>query len=126
MGRFATEARRRRLHAAGHEIACHTFSHLDCGQASRDETLADVDRNARRLAGWGAASDQLRLSVRRRRRSPAKRALAGRFTPLRALHHGLIARGADLNQAAGRRDRGADGEAVALRWMDEAAAARPG
>jgi peptidoglycan/xylan/chitin deacetylase (PgdA/CDA1 family) len=53
MGRFATGADARRLHDAGHEIACHTFSHLDCGQSSSATTIADIDQNAESLAQWG-------------------------------------------------------------------------
>jgi peptidoglycan/xylan/chitin deacetylase (PgdA/CDA1 family) len=41
--------------AAGHELACHTFSHLDCGRADRRTIEADVDRNATALGAWGAA-----------------------------------------------------------------------
>jgi peptidoglycan/xylan/chitin deacetylase (PgdA/CDA1 family) len=44
----------RRLAQAGHEIACHTFSHLDCGQATGPQALADVAANAEALAAWGA------------------------------------------------------------------------
>jgi hypothetical protein len=52
--------------------------------------------------------------------SPAKTALAGRFKTLRALHHGLIANGADLNQAPAVGIEGEDGEQVALDWLDKA------
>ena len=36
-----------RLSAAGHEIACHTSSHLDCGRANAAAATADVTRNLR-------------------------------------------------------------------------------
>lgn len=120
MGRFATGADAARLHAAGHEIACHTFSHLDCGQASRDETLADIDLNARHLAEWGAGQPVSFAYPYGDVAAPAKTALAGRFKTLRALHHGLIADGADLNQAPAVGIEGADGEQVALDWLDKA------
>jgi hypothetical protein len=48
-----------------------------------------------------------------------RRLLAGRFKTLRALHHGLIANGADLNQAPGGRHRGRGRRAVALKWLDK-------
>lgn len=37
------------VHAAGHEVACHTFSHLDCAQASPETVLKECDRNAEEL-----------------------------------------------------------------------------
>jgi peptidoglycan/xylan/chitin deacetylase (PgdA/CDA1 family) len=120
MGRFATGADARRLHAAGHEIACHTFSHLDCGQASQAETLADVDLNARHLAEWGTGEPVSFAYPYGDVASPAKTALGGRFKTLRALHHGLIADGVDLNQAPAVGIEGADGEQVALDWLDKA------
>ena len=120
MGRFATGEDAARLHAAGHEIACHTFSHLDCGQASRDETLADVDLNARHLADWGTGQPVSFAYPYGDVAGPAKTALAGRFKTLRALHHGLVANGADLNQAPAVGIEGADGEQVALDWLDKA------
>jgi peptidoglycan/xylan/chitin deacetylase (PgdA/CDA1 family) len=120
MGRFATGDDAARLHAAGHEIACHTFSHLDCGQASGDETLADVERNGQALASWGVGAPVSFAYPYGDVASPAKTALAGRFKTLRALHHGLIATGADLNQAPAVGIEGEDGEAVALDWLDKA------
>jgi peptidoglycan/xylan/chitin deacetylase (PgdA/CDA1 family) len=120
MGRFATGEDAARLHAAGHEIACHTFSHLDCGQASRQVALDDVDLNARHLADWGTGAPVSFAYPYGDVAAPAKTALAGRFKTLRALHHGLIADGADLNQAPAVGVEGEDGEAVALDWLDKA------
>ena len=120
MGRFATADDARRLRAAGHEIACHTFSHLDCGQASQAQTLADVDRNAETLLAWGAGDPVSFAYPYGDVAGPAKRALAGRFKTLRALHHGLIADGADLNQAPAVGVEGEDGETVAGAWLDRA------
>lgn len=122
MGRFATGADARRLHKTGHEIACHTFSHLDCGQSSKTATLADVDQNAASLAEWGAGEAVSFAYPYGDVGSAAKTALAGRFKTLRALHHGLIADGADLNQAPAVGIEGEDGEAVANGWLDKAKA----
>ncbi len=122
MGRFATGQDARRLHDAGHEIACHTFSHLDCGQSSKAETLADIDRNAASLAQWGTGEPVSFAYPYGDVGAPAKTALAGRFKTLRALHHGLIADGADLNQAPAVGIEGAEGEAVANSWLDKAKA----
>ena len=45
MGPMLQQADATRLAAADHEIACHTFSHLDCGQADGAAAGEDVDRN---------------------------------------------------------------------------------
>lgn len=122
MGRFATGMDARRLHDAGHEIACHTYSHLDCGQSSTAVTLADVDQNAEHLAAWGAGDPVSFAYPYGDVGAAAKTALAGRFKTLRALHHGLIADGADLNQAPAVGIEGEDGERVANAWLDKAKA----
>jgi peptidoglycan/xylan/chitin deacetylase (PgdA/CDA1 family) len=109
-----------RLAQAGHEIACHTFSHLDCGKAPAADIGADVSRNADALQSLGLPAPVTfaypfgEVSVQ------AKQAMGRRFGLLRALHHGLVASGADLNQAPAIGVEGPDGEAVATRWMDEA------
>jgi peptidoglycan/xylan/chitin deacetylase (PgdA/CDA1 family) len=36
--------------AQGHEIACHTFTHRDCGNAPAAEIAAEIDRNAAALS----------------------------------------------------------------------------
>lgn len=124
MGRFATGEDARRLHEAGHEIACHTYSHLDCGQSSRATTLEDVDRNAQSLAAWGAGEPVSFAYPYGDVAAPAKTALSGRFKTLRALHHGLITDGADLNQAPAVGVEGEAGEAVAAEWLDKAKAGK--
>jgi peptidoglycan/xylan/chitin deacetylase (PgdA/CDA1 family) len=40
----------RTAHAHGHEIACHTYSHLDCSRASSRAILADIAENKAVLA----------------------------------------------------------------------------
>jgi peptidoglycan/xylan/chitin deacetylase (PgdA/CDA1 family) len=121
MGRFAGAADVRRLAAAGHEIACHTFSHLDCGQADGGTALADVERNAAALASWGAPPATTFAYPYGDVSGPAKAALAPRYALLRALHHGLVEDGADLNQAPAVGVEGPDGEALAHRWLKAAA-----
>jgi peptidoglycan/xylan/chitin deacetylase (PgdA/CDA1 family) len=46
--------------------------------------------------------------------------LAPRFVLSRALHHGVVGQGGDLNQAPAVGIEGADGEAVAEHWLDVA------
>lgn len=110
------------LAKAGHEIGCHTFSHLDCGVSAADKILADVDANRRALTGAGLGAPST-FAYPYGDVSPAsKKVLAPRFALLRALHHGLVEAGADLNQAPAVGIEGHDGEEVAARWLREAKA----
>jgi len=104
--------------AAGHELACHTFSHLDCGRADRRTIEADVDRNAAALSDWGAAPATTFAYPYGDVSLAAKKALGGRYDLLRGLHHGLIEAGTDLNQAPAVGIEGPDGEAIAMSWID--------
>ncbi len=121
MGLFAGEAEVRRLASAGHEIACHTFSHLDCGQVNGPRVLADVSLNAGALARWDVPQAQTFAYPYGDVSGPAKAALAPRYRLLRALHHGVIEDGSDLNQAPAVGIEGVDGEMVARRWLKTAA-----
>jgi peptidoglycan/xylan/chitin deacetylase (PgdA/CDA1 family) len=116
-GRMACADAVRRLAQAGHEIGCHTYSHLDCGQASAQDAVEDVARNGETLAMWGLPRP-ITFAYPYGDVAPAtKRALAGRFNLMRALHQGLITAGADLNQAPSVGVEGPEGEALALRWL---------
>jgi peptidoglycan/xylan/chitin deacetylase (PgdA/CDA1 family) len=109
----------RRLAAAGHEIANHTFSHLDCGQADGPAITADVDRNEAALRDLGVEAETFAYPYGDV--SPAsKRALGARFTLARGLHHGLIEAGRDLNQAPAVGIEGPKGEETARGWLDAA------
>lgn len=120
MGVCAEGVDYQRLARAGHEIACHTYSHLDCGRATGPEAWEDVARNGRALADWGVFEVENFAYPYGEVSAGPKQALAKRFTTLRALHHGVIAQGTDLNQAPAVGIEGADGEAVARRWLAEA------
>jgi peptidoglycan/xylan/chitin deacetylase (PgdA/CDA1 family) len=120
MGRCAGGADYRRLAQAGHEIACHTFSHLDCGQASAADAAAEAARNAQALADWGGlVIDSFAYPYGDVAAGP-KQALAKRFSTLRGLHHGLIEKGTDLNQAPAVGIEGPSGESVARTWLERA------
>jgi peptidoglycan/xylan/chitin deacetylase (PgdA/CDA1 family) len=121
MGTYGGHDDTLRLHRTGHEIACHTFSHLDCGKADGPTVAADVERNQAALKALGLPRSQTFAYPYGDVSPAAKRALKGRYAVLRALHHGVITSGADLNQAPAVGIEGEDGEAVARRWLDEAA-----
>lgn len=119
MGRYADRGQIARIARRGHEIACHTFSHLDCGQASAAAIAADAARNAVVLTRAGFPPRHFAwpygdVSPR------GKRALAGRYGSLRALHPGLVEDGVDLNQLPAVGIEGDSGEAVARAWIDRA------
>lgn len=121
MGLNASSEAIARLAEAGHEIACHTYSHLDCGIAADADMSADCERNRRALEDIGSRPPETFAYPFGEVSVTAKRTLRGRFGLLRALHHGLIETGADLNQAPAVGIEGPDGEAVASRWLDAAA-----
>jgi peptidoglycan/xylan/chitin deacetylase (PgdA/CDA1 family) len=121
MGRYATEAELRVLAKAGHEIACHSYSHLDCGPASETAIARDAEMNRAALAAWGAPPPASFAYPYGDVSAAAKRALAGRYGLLRALHHGLIEEDSDLNQAPAVGIEGPGGEALALKWLQRAA-----
>lgn len=122
MGRFANQREIERLALAGHEIGCHTYSHLDLGQASAGQTAADIDLNMHALVGWKLPRPRSFAYPYGDVSAPAKRTLSGRFSTLRALHHGVIGQGADLNQAPAVGIEGPDGEMLAQHWMGVAKA----
>jgi peptidoglycan/xylan/chitin deacetylase (PgdA/CDA1 family) len=124
MGRCARAADYRRLAAAGHELACHTHGHLDLGKAPADEALADSALNAEALAGWAGSPPETFAYPYGDVSAGPKQALGERFRLLRALHHGVIERACDLNQAPAVGIEGPAGEALARRWMETALARR--
>jgi peptidoglycan/xylan/chitin deacetylase (PgdA/CDA1 family) len=116
-GPMATPDQVRWLAAAGHEIGCHTYSHLDCGQASACDAVEDVARNAETLEAWGVGRPATFAYPFGDVAPATKRALAPRFSVMRALHHGLVTAGTDLNQAPAVGVEGPDGEALAMAWL---------
>ncbi len=121
MGVYAEAEDARRLAAAGHEIACHTFSHLDCGKAGPAAIVSDVDRNSEGLKAWGAAYTESFAYPYGDVSTSAKRVLSGRFRTLRTVQAGLVEDGSDANQLPAVGIEGPEGEAAALRWLDRAA-----
>ena len=124
MGANASADQVKSLMAAGHEIGCHTFSHLDCGQAPAGLVTGDVEQNRVALEALGVPEPQSFAYPYGEVCAPAKAALGARFGLLRALHHGLIGQGCDLNQAPAVGIEGPNGEAVARGWLTRALAER--
>jgi peptidoglycan/xylan/chitin deacetylase (PgdA/CDA1 family) len=120
-GPMASPDQVRRLADAGHEIGCHTYTHLDCGQASPCDAVEDVARNAETLEAWGVGRPTTFAYPFGDVAPATKRALSPRFQLMRALHHGLVTAGSDLNQAPAVGVEGPDGEALAMGWMRRAA-----
>ncbi len=120
-GPMATADDVRRLAEAGHEIGCHTYTHLDCGQASACDAVEDVARNAETLKAWGVARPATFAYPFGDVAPATKHALASRFVLMRALHHGVVTQGSDLNQAPAVGVEGPDGEALAMAWLARAA-----
>lgn len=121
MGRYSDTAGYEGLAARGHEVACHTFSHLDCGRASGPEIATDVERNQTALHDAGLTTRSFAYPYGDV--SPqAKAAIGGRFASLRALHPGLVRQGSDLNQLPAVGIEGPDGEVTAAAWIDRALA----
>ena len=83
-----------------------------------------MERNAAALGAWGAPAATTFAYPYGDVSLAAKMALGGRYDILRALHHGLIEAGTDLNQAPAVGIEGPDGEAIARGWIDRAVARR--
>lgn len=120
MGRYATLEETAGLIEAGHELACHTFSHLDCGQAAGPAIAAEADRNAQALAAIGATTLESFAYPYGDVSGPAKAVLGGRFRTLRTVQAGLVEDGSDANQLPSVGIEGPDGEAVAMGWLNKA------
>lgn len=121
MGRFADAAEIGDLIRRGHEVAGHTFDHLDCDRTPQADLTADLDANDAALRGLGAAP--IHFAYPYGEVSPrAKGLLAGRYSSLRGVHKALVHDGGDLNQLPGVGIEGPDGETLARRWIDRAVA----
>jgi peptidoglycan/xylan/chitin deacetylase (PgdA/CDA1 family) len=79
-----------------------------------------VARNAAALRAWTGTTPTTFAYPYGDVAAETKRTLAPRFALLRALHHGAVSRGADLNQAPAVGIEGEAGEALAMRWLDTA------
>jgi peptidoglycan/xylan/chitin deacetylase (PgdA/CDA1 family) len=87
-----------RLTRAGHEIACHTYSHLDASQVGSAAFLADIARNERALKAMGLETELDSFAFPYGEATPStKRALSEHFSNLRGVHADINRGGADRN-----------------------------
>ena len=121
MGPYAQWSDVERLFAEGHEIGCHTLDHTDLGPANADTTRDAVSTNRAALEAHGILSPTTFAYPYGDVSFAPKGVLAPRFDLLRALHHGVIEPGADLNQAPSVGMEGPEGEQTARSWLQRAA-----
>ena len=90
-----------RLHAAGHEIGCHTFGHGDCAQATVEDALSDLERNRDALAALGHSAPLRALAYPYGETSAELKAnLPPRYRSARGVLPGLNVGRVDLAQLA--------------------------
>ena len=121
MGVYAGVEDFQRLAAAGHEIGCHTYSHLDCGRACGDQIGSDVTLNDTSLLEHGFRTETFAYPYGEVS-TTAKAMLGPRFKALRTVNAGMVDGQADLNWLPGVGIEGPHGEAKAKRWLDKARA----
>jgi peptidoglycan/xylan/chitin deacetylase (PgdA/CDA1 family) len=79
-----------RLTEAGHEIACHTRSHLDVAASKVDTVEQEIAENRAALAAMGYAGDLPAFAYPYGETAPrAKRALSRQFETLRGVQPGI-------------------------------------
>lgn len=78
------------LVAAGHELACHTATHLDCAMASDAELLADIGTNSALISAMLPGYELRNFAYPFGNASIRSRALLGRrFRSCRGIHEGI-------------------------------------
>jgi peptidoglycan/xylan/chitin deacetylase (PgdA/CDA1 family) len=100
-GPIAELSQIRDTHQRGHELACHTFSHLDCSRASTAEISDDLKRNAdgfAELLGFAPSNFAYPYG---RYLLPAKRLVAPRFHSCRGTMGGSNCGTVDLADLRG-------------------------
>lgn len=121
MGRFADASEVSALIRQGHEVAGHTFGHVDCHRTAPADLGLDLDANDDALRHLGVAPHHFAYPYGEVS-SRAKHQLGARYASLRGVHKALVHDGDDLNQLPGVGIEGAGGEGVARAWIDRAVA----
>lgn len=110
-----------RLTGAGHEVGCHTFSHLDCAQRPVDDVFADMVRNAEALSAMGLEERLVSFAYPYGAASIAlKDGLPARFTSARGCEPGLAEGRIDLAQLPANALFGDDAHKRAMKLLEQA------
>jgi peptidoglycan/xylan/chitin deacetylase (PgdA/CDA1 family) len=110
-----------RLTAAGHEVGCHTFAHVDCARATADDVFADMVRNADALTAMGLEERLVSFAYPYGETSVAlKDSLPARFTSARGTTPGLAHGRIDLAQLPANALFGDDAQKRALLLLEQA------
>ena len=112
----------RAAHARGHEVAGHTFSHRDLGQATVAQTEAELDADLGAFRELGLPPPATFAYPYGDVCAAAKAVCGARFALSRALHPGRVTKGSDLAQAPATSTDGPGGEAAAMTALRETAA----
>jgi len=110
-------------HRGGHEIACHTFHHLDCGRNQTKALLADIDVNAAAISGLTNGYTPTNFAFPFGGISlSAKSALSRRFESCRGIGAGVNAGTADFADLRANRVRECAADESYRGLVDEARA----
>lgn len=97
-GESFTEADLTKVQKNGHEIAGHTFSHLDCATSTPAQITAEIDRNNTALIALGVTEPIEHFAWPYGTTTAAhKSALAKHFKSMRGVRSGIMQNSADLN-----------------------------
>lgn len=109
------------LSARGHEIACHTYAHLDASHCDPAVFADDCERNCAELMDLGILRPRTSFAFPYGEASPGtKSALQGRYGAMRGVRYGINRKGDDLNLLkAVALDGGKAGLEKALRAVHE-------
>jgi peptidoglycan/xylan/chitin deacetylase (PgdA/CDA1 family) len=123
--RYYDEAALRAVYAAGHEVACHSFSHEHGPTVSSALLADDLDRNAIFLRQVLGDTGPLNFAYPYGEVSPRTKRMAGaRFASARGIHPGVNGPTADLSQLrAIPLERRSWSAAEVERWVEAARAA---
>ncbi|MFZ1989583.1 MAG: polysaccharide deacetylase family protein, partial [Alphaproteobacteria bacterium] len=87
----------RAAHSQGHEVACHTHTHLNCAKATKSELLAQIRENASALASLLDGAAPTNFAYPYGAVSPrAKHVLGPRFSSCRGITAGINHENTDL------------------------------
>ena len=114
-------------HRRGHEIACHTFHHLDCGRNKTQTLLDDIDDNAAAIEGLIGGYTPTNFAFPFGGISmSAKGALSRRFESCRGIGDGVNAGTADFADLRANRVRESIDESDTYRRLVDEARATDG